>query len=153
MAGRSDRALGLGRDAWRSLPGDLLGLVVLHGLGIGAPNRVHDAGDVVALVVEDRRVERYFRFGLIPTRAQTLGRYVFATYPLDPETMAHECEHIRQWQRLGPLYLPAYFASSALAFARRRKPYWDNAFEAAARRRVAAEFAAPGFAERDGTGR
>jgi hypothetical protein len=149
---RSHGTLGLARRAWRSLPGDLLGLVVLHGLGIRAPNRVHDAGDVRALVVEDRKVERYFRFGLIPTRAQTLGRYVFATYPLDPETMAHECQHIRQWQRFGPLYLPAYFASSALALVRSRKPYWDNSFEVAARRRAAAEFAPPAPAERDGAG-
>jgi hypothetical protein len=153
MGGGSEWAHGLARDAWRCLPGDLLGLMVLHGLGIGRPTRLHDAGDVRALVVEDRRVERYFRFGLIPTRAQTLGRYVFATYPLDPETMAHECEHIRQWQRLGPLYLPAYLASSALAFVRGRKAYWDNAFEAAARRRAAAEIAAPAPAERDGSER
>jgi hypothetical protein len=37
--------------------------------------------------------------------------------------MAHECEHIRQWERLGPLYLPAYFGSSALAFLRGRRSY------------------------------
>lgn len=127
------------REAWRTFPGDLLGLIVLHGLGIANPNRVHDAGDVRALVVEDERVARYFRFGLIPTRAQTLGRYVFATYTLDPETLAHECEHIRQWSWLGPLYLPAYLASSAFAFVRGRRAYWDNAFEVAARRRAAIE--------------
>jgi hypothetical protein len=152
VASVSARAGELFRDAWRALPGDLLGLIVLNGLGIGRPTRVHDAGDVRALVVEDPRVTRYFRFGFIPTRAQTLGRYVFATSDLDPETTAHECEHIRQWQRLGPLYLPAYFGSSALAFLRGDKPYWDNAFEAAARRRAAGEIARKPPTERDAAG-
>lgn len=121
------------------MPGDLLGLVVMRGLGIRSHNRVHDAGDVKAFVVEDERIDRYFRLHLIPTRAQTLGHYVLARSSIDPETMAHECEHIRQWQRLGPFYLPAYFGSSAIAFLRGQKPYWDNAFESAARRRAMLE--------------
>jgi hypothetical protein len=125
------------RDWWRAIPGDLLGLIVMHGLGIAGHNRVHDSGKVRAYVVEDERVGRYFALHLIPTRAQTLGHYVFARTTLDPETMAHECEHIRQWQKLGPLYLPAYLGSSASAILRGGKPYWDNAFETAARRRAA----------------
>ena len=70
---------------------------------------------MTAFVVEDERIDRYFRLHLIQTRAQTFGRYVFARSALDPETLAHECEHIRQWQKFGPFYLPAYFVSSALA--------------------------------------
>jgi hypothetical protein len=141
------------RDWWRALPGDLLGLIVMRGLGIARHNRVYDAGDVRAWVVEDERVGRYFALHLIPTKAQTFGHYVFARTTLDPETMAHECEHIRQWQSLGPLYLPAYFGSSAAAFLLGGKPYWDNAFETAARRHAAEEAsqmaATPAAAERD----
>jgi hypothetical protein len=44
------------RDWWRALPGDLLGLVVMRGLGIAGHNRVYDAGDVRAFVVEDERI-------------------------------------------------------------------------------------------------
>jgi hypothetical protein len=124
------------RDWWRALPGDLLGRTVMLGLGIRGHNRVHEAGGVRAFVVEDERIDRYFRIHLIPTRAQTLGHYVLARGPLDAETMAHECEHIRQWEWLGPLYLPAYFVSSAFVFLRGRRPYWDNHFEAAARVRA-----------------
>ena len=139
------------RDWWRTLPGDLLGLVVMLGLGIERHTRIYDAGDVRAFVVEDERIGRYFRFHLIPTRAQTLGRYVLARSTLDDETLAHECEHIRQWQRFGPLYLPAYLGSSAVAFLRGGRPYWDNRFEAAARRRAAAGVSAgSSIAERDG---
>jgi len=135
------------RRAWQALPGDLLGLIVMRGLGIDRPTRTHDDGDVRALLVEDSRVDRYLRLALIPTRAQTLGRYVFARTALDPETLAHECEHIRQWRRLGPLYLPAYFGSSAIAFLTGGRAYWDNVFEAAARQRAAEATSARGQRE------
>ena len=121
------------RDWWRSLPGDLLGLMVMFGCGIPAPTREHVAGDVAAVLVEDPRVERWFRAQLIPVRAQTLGRYVFARESVPADMLVHECEHIRQWERFGPLYLPLYFGSSGIALLRGRRPYWDNHFEAAAR--------------------
>jgi hypothetical protein len=135
-----------GRDLVRTLPGDLMGMAIMRFLGIERPTRVHDAGDVTAFVVEDERVAKFFKINLMPTRAQTFGRYVFATYPLDPETLAHECEHIRQWSKLGPAYLPAYFVSSGVEWLAGRRPYWDNAFEAAARGRATDEMAT---AERD----
>jgi hypothetical protein len=78
----------------------------------------------------------------MPVRAQTVGRYVFAREILPPEIVAHECEHIRQWERFGPFYLPLYFSSSALVLLRGRRAYWDNAFESAARRRAERETAA-----------
>jgi hypothetical protein len=125
--------------AWRALPGDLLGLVVMRGCGIDGPTREVASGGVTAVVVEDPRIERWFRAHLIPVQAQTLGHFVFSRGPMPPEILAHECEHIRQWSRFGPFYLPLYFGSSALASLRGRRPYWDNAFEAAARRRADSE--------------
>jgi hypothetical protein len=139
-----ERALG-GRGAvrtmWRALPGDLLGMLIMRGCGINAPTRRVDSGDVTAVLVEDPRIERWFRAHLIPVQAQTLGHFVFARGPVPPEIMAHECEHIRQWSRFGPFYLPLYFGSSAVASLRGRRPYWDNAFESAARHRAELETA------------
>ena len=45
----------------------------------------------------------------------------------------HEHVHVRQWERWGPLFLPAYFASSAWALVRGRDPYLANVFEREAR--------------------
>jgi hypothetical protein len=128
--------------AWRFLPGDLLGRLVMLGCGIPGPTRVHDESDVKAVLVEDPRVGLWFRAHLIPVQAQTLGRYVFSRGPISDATLAHECEHIRQWERFGPLFLPLYFGSSAAAMLRGRRPYWDNRFEVAARTRADRESAA-----------
>jgi len=122
------------RRLWRTLPGDFLGFTVMRGSGVRRPTRVVEVGDVTALVVEDPRVGRYLDTGFMRIHAQTVGRYVFCRGPLDERILAHECEHIRQWRRFGPLYLPLYFGSSALAVLRGRHAYDDNAFEAAARR-------------------
>jgi hypothetical protein len=126
------------RTAWRALPGDLLGLLVMRGCGISGPGRVVRHDGVSAVVVEDPRVAWYLDRGLMPIYAQTLGRYVFAREPLPDATVAHEMEHVRQWQRLGPIFLPAYFASSAAALLRRKHPYDNNRFEIAARLRETA---------------
>jgi hypothetical protein len=133
--------IGCLRNWWRSLPGDMLGRLVMVGCGIPAPTREHDAGEVRAVLVEDPRVARWFRVHAIPVEAQTLGRYVFSRGPLPPHTLAHEVEHIRQWERYGPLFLPLYFGSSAVALCRGRRPYWENRFEAAARMRADRESA------------
>jgi hypothetical protein len=45
----------------------------------------------------------------------------------------HEQVHVRQYERWGPLMIPAYFASSLVAWLRGRHYYLDNAFERAAR--------------------
>ncbi len=42
---------------------------------------------------------------------------------------AHERVHVRQCERWGPVFLPAYLASSLLALAAGRDPYRDNRFE------------------------
>jgi hypothetical protein len=115
-----------------------MGLIVMRGCGIHAPTRKVRVGDVTVLLVEDPRIQRWFRAHLMPVQAQTLGRYVFARDTISPQILAHECEHVRQWGRFGPFYLALYFGSSAVAFSRGRRPYWDNRFEAVARRRAEA---------------
>ncbi len=42
---------------------------------------------------------------------------------------SHEHVHVRQYERWGPFFLPAYVAASAIAFARGGDAYRDNHFE------------------------
>jgi hypothetical protein len=44
-------------------------------------------------------------------------------------TRAHERVHVRQAQRWGPLFIPAYLTASLLQLVRGRRPYEDNPFE------------------------
>jgi hypothetical protein len=44
----------------------------------------------------------------------------------------HELVHVRQYERWGPLFIPAYLGSAAWQWLRGRHPYWDNPFERAA---------------------
>jgi hypothetical protein len=41
----------------------------------------------------------------------------------------HELVHVRQYERWGPLFVPAYLASSAIIWLRGGDPYRDNPFE------------------------
>lgn len=69
--------------------------------------------------------------------AITLGHVILGT---DRNTLTrvreHELVHVRQYERWGPLFLPAYLASSAWQLARGRDAYLDNRFEREARRRA-----------------
>lgn len=69
-----------------------------------------------------------------PYRAITLGHVVLAVDELDDETIRHELVHVRQYERWGPLFIPAYLLASLLARLRGGHPYRDNPFEVAARR-------------------
>jgi hypothetical protein len=129
-------ALGRGaRTVWRALPGDLMAILVLRGCGVRSPGREVGVAGTCARVFEDPAVGRYLDRQRMPVYAQTLGRFVLAREPLPDATIAHELEHVRQWERLGPLFLPAYFASSGLALLGGRHPYLANRFEEAARKR------------------
>jgi hypothetical protein len=48
-------------------------------------------------------------------------------------TRAHERVHVRQYEKWGPLFLPAYFLAGACALVRGCHPYFDNRFEREAR--------------------
>jgi hypothetical protein len=123
------------RTAWRALPGDLMALLVLRSCGVRSPGREIRVVGTSARVVEDPALGRYLDSQRMPVYAQTLGRFVLAREPLPDATIGHELEHVRQWERLGPLFLPAYFASSGLALLHGRHPYMANRFEQAARKR------------------
>ena len=65
--------------------------------------------------------------------ALTLGHVVLCA---DGETLAwwrsHELIHVRQYERWGPFYIPAYLFSSLIARLKGKDSYLDNRFEAEA---------------------
>lgn len=62
--------------------------------------------------------------------AMTLGHVILAMTQDDLEChREHERVHVRQCERWGPLFLPAYALSSLWAWLRGRDPYTGNAFE------------------------
>lgn len=66
----------------------------------------------------------------LPVLAMTLGHVVIArdAVALDA-TRAHERVHVRQAECWGPFFVAAYFAASAVAWARGGDAYADNVFE------------------------
>ena len=62
--------------------------------------------------------------------AMTLGHVVWGVDQacLD-RTRAHERVHVRQYERWGPFFIPAYFISGWLIARRGGNPYYDNPFE------------------------
>jgi hypothetical protein len=65
--------------------------------------------------------------------AITIGPVIFSWRPLDKVELAHELQHVRQWQKYGLSYIPRYFAASNAAVKAGGDRYWDNAFEVEAR--------------------
>lgn len=62
--------------------------------------------------------------------AITLGHVVAAVDAAALErTRTHERVHVRQAERWGPLFIPAYLLASAWCWLRRRDAYRDNPFE------------------------
>ena len=62
--------------------------------------------------------------------AMTLGHVVIARdAELMEATRRHERVHVRQCERWGPFFLPAYFLASLVALMRGKRPYMDNVFE------------------------
>lgn len=66
-------------------------------------------------------------------RAVTLGHVVLCVNQADDDLMEHELAHVRQFERWGPLFVPAYLIASVAARARGGRAYADNRFEIAAR--------------------
>ncbi len=62
--------------------------------------------------------------------AMTLGHVVLGrTEDLLDLTRRHERVHVRQCERWGPLFIPAYLLASALVALRGGRAYRDNPFE------------------------
>lgn len=62
--------------------------------------------------------------------AMTLGHVVLGRTEADLiRTRSHERIHVRQCERWGPLFIPAYIGCSIWLWFRGRDPYMDNPFE------------------------
>lgn len=115
------------RRLW-ALPNSLIGLLLgLLLLPLGARLRVVDG--VLEIAALPRAPRRRWPFAAI-----TFGHVIVGTHALELNRLrAHERVHVRQCERWGPLFLPAYLLAGAWQGLRGRRPYWDNPFEVEAR--------------------
>ena len=122
--------------AWRSIPGDVLGKAVVRLCGVTEPSRRVALPDgTEGLLYEDPRLARYLDNVPLRPYAQTLGRIIVAREPMPTGTIRHELEHVRQWRRLGPLFLALYGLESMRVMLLGGHRYHDNRYELAARSR------------------
>lgn len=71
----------------------------------------------------------------LPFRGITFGHVILAVTEEELERLrAHERVHVRQYERWGIFFFPAYLGSSLWQLVRGRRAYWDNYFEVQARR-------------------
>lgn len=125
---------GIARDLWRALPGDLVGRGVMMLAGARVTRTVGVDGVGRVDLVEDPRIARWLDAVPRAPTAMTFGRVVVARERLSDGLVRHEAEHVRQWTRLGPLFLPAYLGAGVVARLRGSDTYTGNAFERAASR-------------------
>lgn len=63
-------------------------------------------------------------------QAITLGHVILGRHPRAlAHWRAHELRHVRQYEWLGPLFLPVYFGLALYAALRGRHPYRDHPLE------------------------
>jgi hypothetical protein len=67
-------------------------------------------------------------------RAITFGHVVLCVDEPDPTLIRHELAHVKQYERWGPLFVPAYVVASIVSMVRGGHAHTDNHFEVAARR-------------------
>jgi hypothetical protein len=61
--------------------------------------------------------------------AVTFGHVVLGRTPeLLDATRDHEFVHVRQYERWGPFFVPAYLYHWCLLWLQGKHPYWDNPF-------------------------
>jgi hypothetical protein len=112
-------------------PGSIIGLsAALIAICRGGRCRIVDG----VLEVHGGGVTRMLsRFSAVPggISAITLGHVVVGATEQELErTRTHERVHVRQYERWGPLFIPAYLAASTWIWLRRTgHPYRDNPFE------------------------
>jgi len=118
------RALGY---AWAS-PNSLLGLLCAL---IALATRGGVARVAGAIEVHDGAVRWMLeRLGPGGAAALTLGHVILGRTRDDLAAhRAHEHVHVRQYERWGPLFIPAYLAAGAWAWLQDGDAYADNPFE------------------------
>jgi hypothetical protein len=122
----------LARVAWAA-PNSLLGLALGAMLCL-ARARFCRVDDTLEFTLRRTPGELPRWLAAWPYRALTLGHVVLAMSELElARYRAHERVHVRQYERWGPAFLPAYAACSLWQGLRGRRAYLDNPFEVEAR--------------------
>ena len=65
--------------------------------------------------------------------AITFGHVILSVAETTPSLLRHELVHVRQYERWGPFFVPAYLVAAARARVRGGSAHFDNAFEITAR--------------------
>ncbi len=121
--GLRSRALVICRYAW-PLPYTMLGIAI----GLLAGGRFQCVGGVVEIY--GHRIAQLLRWIPIHPIALTLGHVVFGQDEMALQrTRTHERVHVRQYERWGIAFVPAYLAESAWLYGRGRDGYRENRFE------------------------
>ncbi len=108
---------------WPS-PYTLIGIAV--GLLLGG--RFQTVNGVIE--IHGPRVAHVLKRMYLPALAMTFGHVVFGQNETALAiTRLHERVHVRQYERWGPLFVPAYILVSILLYMRGRDGYRDNPFE------------------------
>lgn len=108
---------------WAS-PNTCIGIAL--GLVLGGKFRIVDG----VVEIHGPRIAKVLRRLWVPAAAITLGHTVLGqSARWLHRTRPHERVHVRQYQRWGPLFIPAYLALSAALFAVGKDGYRNNPFE------------------------
>lgn len=136
-AARFARLLRWARWLWAA-PNSLIGLLLALAFVLGGARlRCVDGVLEVSLAPRPpvRSTARPATRWRLPFNAITFGHVILGTHAQALDRLrAHERVHVRQYERWGPLFLPAYLLAGAWQWLRGRSAYWDNPFEVEARR-------------------
>lgn len=111
---------------WAS-PASLVGLFV-GSIGLCTGGQVRRIGPT--LEYWGGAVTGLLRSRFIHARGMTLGHVILGSSDTELDSVrSHEWVHVRQYERWGPLFLPAYLLSSAVLWISGRDAYLDNPFE------------------------
>ena len=123
--------------AW-AFPTTCVGLVA-GGLTLASRGQVQRRAG--ALEFHGGFARRFLEHRRVGALAMTLGHVILGrdTHCLD-SCRDHEQAHVRQVERWGPIFIPAYLAASAWAWWRGDHYYLDNRFERDARRSCGEDF-------------
>jgi hypothetical protein len=121
------------RLAWAA-PCSLVGLV-FAGVALLAGGRVVVARGTLEVTLRESEASWPALTRVLPFRAIALGHVVIAIGRAELNGLRrHEQVHVRQYERWGIAFFPAYAASSLWQLLHGRSAYWDNRFEVEARR-------------------
>ncbi len=116
------------RRIW-ALPWTLCGLVI-GGLALASGGSVRRSRGTLGFAGGAARVFLRSCPFVHGASAMAWGHVILGQSSADlDDAYEHELVHVRQYERWGPLFVPAYLAASAWQIMRGRHPYWDNPFE------------------------